>query len=89
MPLMENSAVNAGPAVSAILADPPKWRTLLDQFEEVLKINIFIVDRNGRVLIPINSAEKRQEGGLSSAPNRFGSALIGSTFGIDLSGEGA
>lgn len=73
MLLMENSAVHT--SVSAILADPSKWRTLLDQFEDVLKMNIFIVDRHGRVLVPQNSC-------------RFGAGLIGSTFGIDFQQEG-
>ncbi|MCC6759516.1 MAG: GAF domain-containing protein [Candidatus Omnitrophica bacterium] len=70
---MENSAIHT--SVSAILADPSKWRALLDQFEEVLKINIFIVDRHGCVLVPLNSC-------------RYGAALISSTFGINFQKEG-
>ena len=38
---MENPAVN--PSVSAINAAPEKWRALLNQFEEVLNLNIFII----------------------------------------------
>jgi len=58
---MENPAITA--SVNVISADPQKWRTLLNQFEDVLQINIFIVDPHGRVIVSSNSQENQQGGG--------------------------
>lgn len=91
MLLMENPAVNI--SASAILADPSKWRALLDQFEEVLKTNIFIIDVHGRVLVPMNFIENQKARSLEGAGSfldsgRFGAALIEKSFGMRGEGDG-
>ncbi len=63
------------PAVKPILdvfADRPKWRNLLNRFEEVLKINIWLMDAMGQVLI----SPWQEEGKM-----RFGGQFLDSTFG--------
>lgn len=69
MPLMENPAVNA--SISVIQAQPEKWRTLLDQFEDVLAVNIFVVDLDGRVIVPL---------GCRGDQGDFGSSFLKKTF---------
>jgi hypothetical protein len=73
---MENPAVNA--SISVMQAAPEKWRALLDQFEDVLAVNIFIVDAGGQVVVPLGN--KGAEGG-------FGSPFIKKTFAFDLDSQ--
>lgn len=69
---MGNPAVNA--SISVMQAVPEKWRALLDQFEDVLAVNIFIVDTAGRVVVPLGN--KGAQGGL-------GSSFLKKTFAFD------
>jgi putative methionine-R-sulfoxide reductase with GAF domain len=86
---MENPAENVRSALSAISSDPQKWRTLLDQFEDVLKTNIFIVDPLGQILVPLNSKKSQPgQGSVAFGEGHFGSSLIERTFEIEFSQEG-
>ncbi len=75
---MENPAVNA--TVGAILNQPHKWRALLDQFENVLNLNIFIVDPQGRVLIHLSEGGRR---------GSFGASFLQKTFALKVNEEEA
>ncbi|MCB9772354.1 MAG: GAF domain-containing protein [Candidatus Omnitrophica bacterium] len=70
---MENPTLNL--SVGVISGDPQKWRVLLNQFEEVLKINIFMVDAKGQLLVSLSEASGRGD---------FGSSFLKSSFGLNL-----
>lgn len=73
MPVMENPALNS--SVGVISGDPQKWRVLLNQFEDVLKINIFMVDAHGQLLVSLSEAGGRGD---------FGTCFLESSFGLNL-----
>ncbi len=75
---MENPAVNA--SISVMQSAPEKWRALLDQFEDVLAVNILIVDTDGRVVVPLG--KKGAQGGL-------GSPFLKKTFAFDWDAQGS
>lgn len=59
------------PCINAILAQPDKWRSLLDQFEDVLKINIFIIDSDGRVMVGLSEKGKAGQAGAAILKKTF------------------
>jgi len=61
-----------------VFSNRGKWRELLSRFEEALKLNIWLVDAMGHVLIP-----PWQERG----KRRFGAGFLEGTFGVSLSLE--
>ncbi len=71
---MENPSLN--PSANAIRSAPEKWRTLLNQFEDVLAASIFIVDANGNVIVPLSQ---------SGENGSFGAVFLEKTFGLGFS----
>lgn len=59
------------------LMDKDKWFDFLRRFVDVLRINVFIVDQEGRMLIPPYRNGER----------RYGSDFLATTFGFDFSGR--
>ena len=67
------------PSTLDAFSDTGKWRNLLDRYEEVLNLNIFIVDPEGHLLV-----HPKAEGG----EGHFGASFLGATFGLPAK-EGA
>src|SRR3989338_7673735 len=59
------------------LIDKDKWFDFLRRFVDVLRINIFMVDQEGRMLIPPHRNGERNYGG----------DFLPSSFGFDFSGK--
>lgn len=57
-----------------------KWAAFLERFVEVLRINVFLTDYDGKILIPPSP----QMGGGGS----YGAGFLTTSFGFDLSEEG-
>lgn len=62
------------------LIDRAHWSEFLKRFIDVLRINIFIVDYSGQIIIPPYAEGERP---------RYGSRFLTSSFGFDFSGKNA
>jgi len=62
------------------LINKNKWTGILRRFSDVLKINIFIVDSLGCVIVPPY---------LNGQRGRYGSKFLSDSFGFDFAGKGA